>query len=125
MNRAERRREARESKKYGGGYVDMTGALKASIATAVQDKIREKQARDEAILATSGPMLKAVYASVILLMTEEYGFTHEQCIDLLTKLEDKTLLCLNDEEIVEEAFEKTGIRINFAAGVDRIEEIAT
>lgn len=125
MNRAERRREAREGQKYSGGYVDMTDAFKASIATAVKDKIREKQARDEAILATSGPMLKAVYASVVLLMTEEYGFDQEQCIDLLTKLEDKTLLCLSDQDLVDEAFEKTGIRINFRAGVDRIEEITT
>ena len=125
MNRAERRREAREGKKYNGGYVDLTDALRSSIANAVQDKIREKQARDEAILATSGPMLKAVYASIIILMTEEYGFTQEQCIDLLTKLEDKTLLCLSDQELVDEAFEKTGIRIHFESAVDRIEEVTT
>ena len=124
MNRAERRREARESHK-NGGYIDMSDALRKSISAAVRDKVVEKQARDEAILATSGPMIKAVYASVIILMTEEYGFTQEQCIDLLTKLEDKTLLALSNEDIVEEAFEKTGIRINFAAGVDRIEEITT
>lgn len=124
MNRAERRREARENRK-NGGYLDVSDAFRRSIVSAVRDKMVEKQARDEAILATSGPMLKAVYASVIILMTEEYGFTHEQCIDLLTKLEDKTLLALSNEDIVEEAFEKTGIRINFGAGVDRIEAITT
>lgn len=122
MNRAERRREAREGKKYGGGYVDMSDAFRKSITNAVQRQHHEKQIRDEAILTATGPMLKAVYAAVIILMTEKYGFDQKQCLDLLTELEDKTLLALSNEEIVEEAFEKTGIQIDFRNAIDRIEE---
>ncbi len=121
MNRSERRREERENRKTGG-YLDMSDAFRKSLTDAVARHAAEKRIRDRAILAASGPILKAVYAAVILLMTEEYGFTHEACVDLLEKLEDKTLLALGDEDLVEEAFEKTGIRIRFNEGIDRIEE---
>ena len=113
MNRAERRRAERENR------------LHNDISLAVRDKIIEKRARDQAILATSGPMLETVYAAVILLMTEDYGFTHDQCVQLLEKLEDKTLYCLEHRDILQEAFDKTGIIIHFNDAIDRIEESTT
>ena len=121
MNRAERRRAEREKQK---GYSPSHPAtLSEAVTKAVERQIIRKQARDQAILATSGPMLETVYAAVILLMTEEYGFTHEQCVDLLEKLEDKTLYCFEHEDILKEAFEKTGIIIHFNDAIDRIEEV--
>lgn len=122
MNRAERRRAEREKLK---GYSQPNTAIRDAVTQAVRDRLTEKRARDQAILATSGPMLETVYAAVILLMTEEYGFTHEQCVDLLEKLEDKTLYCFEHQEILQEAFEKTGIIIHFNDAVDRIEESTT
>lgn len=115
MNRAERRRQEREKERYP--YPN------PNIHAAVTNAVMNKRNRDEAILATAGPMLETVYAAVILLMVEEYGFDHDQCLNLLTKLEDKTLYCFDHKDIVNEAFDKIGIRINFNAGLDRIEEI--
>ena len=122
MNRAERRRAEREKQK---GYSQPNTVIRDEIVQAVRDRLTEKRARDQAILATSGPMLETVYAAVILLMTEEYGFTHDQCVDLLEKLEDKTLYCFEHQDILQEAFEKTGIIIHFNDAIDRIEESTT
>lgn len=120
MNRAERRRAEREKQ---AGYSQPNTAIRDTVTQAVRDRLTEKRARDQAILATSGPMLETVYAAVILLMTEEYGFTHEQCVDLLEKLENKTLYCFDHQDILNEAFNKTGIIIHFNDAIDRIEEI--
>ena len=119
MNRAERRRAEREQQQ--NGYSQPSTSIRDAVTQAVRDRLIEKRARDRAILATSGPMLETVYAAVILIMTEEYGFTHEQCVDLLEKLEDKTLYCFEHQDILQEAFEKTGIIIHFSDAIDRIE----
>lgn len=119
MNRAERRRAEREN---GKGYSPSTSPLRDVVTQAVRDKLIEKKARDDAILAATGPMVESVYAAIIILMTEDYGFTHEQCVTLLEKLEDKTLYCLDHQDILKEAFEKTGIIIHFNDAVGRIEE---
>lgn len=122
MNRAERRRAAREEAKKGGGYSDR-GDLKQAVTRAVEEQLIRKKARDDAILASTGIMLEAVYAAMIITMTEDYQFTQEQCLDLLSKVEDKTVYCLEHRDILDEAFEKTGIRIHFKEGIDRIERV--
>lgn len=122
MNRAERRRAERESSK---GYSASGSPLRDAVSQAVRDKLVEKKARDDAILATAGPMMESVYAAIVILMTEDYGFTHDQCVELLEKLEDKTLYCLDHRDILKEAFEKTSIIIHFNDAVGRIEESTT
>lgn len=116
MNRADRRRAEREKQ---NGY---SGEIQPWVRDAVAQAIVDKQNRDDAFDAASGPVLRTVYAALILVMTEEYGFDHDQCVDLLRKLEDKTLLCISTQELVDEAFEKTGIRINFGSAINRIDD---
>lgn len=118
MNRAERRRAEREKAK---GYSPVNPALHRAVSRAIQNQ----KTRDEAVLMASGPILESVYAAAIILLTEEYGFDHDQCVDFLQKIEDKTLLCIEHQDIVDEAFEKTGIRIHFDAAINRIEESTT
>lgn len=115
MNRAERRRAEREKSK---GFSPVSPVIRDAVTRAIIDK----RNRDEAILMASGPILKSVYAAVITLLSDEYGFDHDQCLDFLEKLEDKTLYCIENQDILDEAFEKTGIRIHFNEGINRIEE---
>lgn len=119
-NRAERRRAEREKQKTDISGRNMDPKMLGAISNEVLRSIERKKARDEAILAATGPMIKSVYAAVILIMTEEYGFSQEQCVELLEKLEEKTLYCLDHQDILDETFEKTGIRISFRDGLDRI-----
>ena len=118
MNRAERRRAEREKAK---GY----SPVSPSIRDAVTHAVMRKQDRDEAVLMATGPILESVYAAAIILLTDEYGFDHDQCLSFLEKLEDKTLYCIEHADIIDEALEKTGIKIHFNEGIDRIEESTT
>ena len=116
MNRADRRRAEREKQER------YSPPVSSDIKNAVTLAVMNKRAREQALQDASGDVLRMLYAALILVMTDEYGFDHDQCVDLLTKLEDKTLLCISTQELVDEAFEKTGIRINYGSVVDRIEE---
>lgn len=118
MNRAERRRAEREKSK---GYSPVSPAIRDAVTQAVVNK----RNRDEAVLMATGPVLESVYAAAIILLTDEYGFDHDQCVSFLEKLEDKTLYCIEHTDILDEAFEKTGIKIHFSEGIDRIEESST
>ena len=113
-NRAERRRMEREGRK--NGYSEVTEETKK----AVVDAINRKQTRDEAILTASGPIVKAIYAGLICVLADEYGFTTEACFDVLKSLDDKVILCLDSDEIAEEALRKTGIQLNLGEAFERV-----
>lgn len=118
-NRAERRRMERENRK------DTTPIIKSEIQNAVSESIERysehKKARDEAALLASGPVLKAIYAGMISVLSEDYGFDEELCYDVLNKVDEKAALCLESEDLVKEAFEKTGIQIRLGDAFYRIE----
>lgn len=120
-NRAERRREKRDSKKKPD--ILAINNVKEAIRVGLEAHIKRKTIRDEAIMMASGPVVKAIFAGVITILAEDYGFTSDQCLDVLSKLDEKSALCLDSEEMIEEAFRKTGIRIRLNDAVKRIEKV--
>lgn len=120
-NRAERRREKRESKKKPD--ILKINNVKEAIRAELKAHMERKTIRDEAIMMASGPVVKAIFAGVITILAEDYGFTSDQCLDVLSKLDEKSTLCLDSEEMIEEAFQKTGIRIRLNDAVNRIEKV--
>lgn len=120
-NRAERRREKRESKKKTD--ILKINNVKEAIRAGLEAHMERKTIRDEAIMMASGPVVKAIFAGVITILAEDYGFTSDQCLDVLFKLDEKSALCLDSEEMIEEAFQKTGIRIRLNDAVNRIEKV--
>lgn len=120
-NRAERRREKRDSKKKPD--ILAINNVKEAIRVGLEAHIKKQTIRDEAIMMASGPVVKAIFAGVITILAEDYGFTSDQCLDVLSKLDEKSSLCLDSEEMIEEAFQKTGIRIRLNDAVNRIEKV--
>ena len=120
-NRAERRREKRESKKKQD--ILKINSVKEAIRVGLEEHMKRKTIRDEAIMMASGPVVKAIFAGVITILAEDYGFTSDQCLDVLYKLDEKSALCLDSEEMIEEDFQKTGIRIRLNDAVNRIEKV--
>ena len=118
-NRAERRRIERENRK------DIANVIQNPATKVVSESIERysehKKARDEAALLASGPVLKAIYAGMISVLSEDYGFDKELCYDVLNKVDEKAALCLESEDLVKEAFEKTGIQIRLGDAFYRIE----
>lgn len=120
-NRAERRRAERGKRK--GTDILTIGMARDAVRAGLQEHSERQRVRNEAIMMASGPIVKAIYAGVISVLSENYGFTGEQCLDVLTRLDEKAALCMDSEEMTEEAFQKTGIRVRLDNMVERVERM--
>lgn len=127
-NRAERRRTEREARKGQNGYsftTESRNQMSMEIRKAINDRLSQDQIREKAALWASGPLVKAIYAGAITILCEDYGFSSEQCYEFLQKLDEKSTLCVESQELVEEAYKKVGIIIRPNEAFERLEKIPT
>lgn len=92
--------------------------------TAAAEKAFERGKR-AAVNELSEFMLKTCYAAALLSAYDEFGFRHKRCMRLLNKMDYHVTYSLTSDELVDQVFEKVGIRINFK-GVfedERISEV--
>lgn len=62
-----------------------------------------------------------IYAAFLITMIDHHGMDQEEAVDLLIEIDHQTVLCVEDEELVKEAYEKTGIELNWDDAIERIE----
>lgn len=67
--------------------------------------------------------LKACYASFLITMIDHFGMSMDDAVARLRDMDDQFVLCFNDTDMVEEAFEKTGVHLNWGDPLERIEEV--
>ena len=56
---------------------------------------------------------KAVYAAVCLALKDTYGFGPERCARVLRAVNEAVIFNLSTEELIDEVWERVGLRINF------------
>jgi hypothetical protein len=54
-------------------------------------------------------------------MIDHHGMDMDQAVDLLIEMDKQVVLCAEDQELVDEAYEKTGVELNWDDAVGRIE----
>ena len=62
----------------------------------------------------------AIYAAFLITMIDKHGMDADEAIDLLVEIDRQTVLCVEDSELADEAYEKTGIELNWESAIDRI-----
>lgn len=67
--------------------------------------------------------IKDCYAAALLAMEEIGHYKHNGCMRLMRTMDDIVVNRLYTEELIDEVFERLGIRINFREPFDRIEEV--
>ena len=82
-----------------------------------------ERARKQAFEDTSVAIMKAVYASAVLTLHEEFGFSNDDCLKALVAIDNRMAFTIDSEEIVKEMEEKVGIRFNANNGVERIQQL--
>ena len=65
---------------------------------------------------------RTIYAAFLITMIDHHGMKQEEAIALLKEIDSQVIVCVADEELTEEAFEKTGVELNWKEAIDRIEE---
>lgn len=67
--------------------------------------------------------LKSAYAAVCLALSEIHGFGLKRCKTVLSAMDQHVIYTLTSEEIIEEVWERMGLRLVFKEPFDRIEEV--
>lgn len=62
-----------------------------------------------------------IYAAFLITMVEHHGMDPDKAVELLIEMDRQTVLCVEDQELVDEAYEKTGIKLNWDNAIERIE----
>ena len=61
-----------------------------------------------------------IYAAFLIVMIEKNGMNPDDAAKLLIEIDKQTVLCVEDTEIADEAYRKTGIKIDWDEPLERI-----
>lgn len=95
--------------KNGITYEDMQREIKRARMTAFED--------------TALAVLKVGYAVMAITLHEDFGMSKDECFNVLTAIDKRLAVTIDNEEVIEEMREKVGIRFNSDNGVERIEKV--
>lgn len=128
-NRAMRRAQAKREK-YKNLDARLPTTKEARLERLMQQGIspadleREYKAGfDAGFKAAAEPMIRGQYAAVALAAHELFKFGRKRCARLLNRLDYHVVNTLTNEELIEEVYEKIGLRLDFKEPFDRVEEV--
>lgn len=61
-----------------------------------------------------------IYAAFLITMIDKHGMDADEAVNLLIEIDKQTVLCVEDTDLVDEAYEKTGVQLNWEDAVERI-----
>ena len=62
-----------------------------------------------------------IYASVLIVLDEE-GVERDRLPEILKKIDRQVVLCVEDKDLAEEAYEKTGLSLQWDDPIERVQE---
>ena len=62
-----------------------------------------------------------IYAAFLITMIDKHGMDADEAVDLLIEMDHQVVVCVEDTDLVEEAYEKTGVELQWDDAVGRIE----
>lgn len=63
----------------------------------------------------------AIYAAFLITMIDHHGIDADKAVDMLIEMDRQVILCAEDQELADEAYEKTGVELHWEDAVGRIE----
>lgn len=63
-----------------------------------------------------------VYAAILLVLKEK-GFSEDELYDTLMAIDHQTIICFDSKEIADEAFESTGLQLEWDEAVNRVRKV--
>jgi len=68
-------------------------------------------------------VIRGAYAAALTALHEIYGFGEKRLFRFLTRMDQELLLCIDNDELIENCFRETGLRLVADEGVDRVREL--
>ena len=60
--------------------------------------------------------MRTCYAAICLALNELHGFGSERCRRVLNNVDDKVVMALTSDDVIQEVFDRMGLKIDFHAG---------
>lgn len=97
---------------------ELTKSIEAGVGQQIED------ARREGWHQGCQYCMKVCYAAAVLAMSDKEGYRHKRNTDMLRRIDHHVTMTLTSDEIIEEAFRKGGVLIDFREPFtdDRIQE---
>lgn len=128
MNRAERRAAKKQAPKKKPIFHNLT--KQERIERVCQDGITIddlKRNYDDGFMAgyklAGEDTIKACYAALCLALHEIHGFGEKRCYRVLCAADNALCYRLTGDELIQDVFNKIGLRINFNDPFERIQEV--
>ena len=90
------------------------GITEKDVQKAYEDGLKEgrKFAEDFAF--------HTIYAAFLITMIDKHGMDADEAVDMLIEMDRQTVLCVEDTDLVKEAYEKTGIELSWTDAIERV-----
>lgn len=90
------------------------GITEKDVQKAYEDGLKEgrKFAEDFAF--------HTIYAAFLITMIDKHGMDADKAVDLLIEMDHQVVVCVEDQELADEAYEKTGIELSWTDAIERI-----
>lgn len=127
-NRAQRRAIMRKQTQKNKGLIadySKQERLKGLIQNGItpEDLQREyERGREDGFREAGMPIIKSCYAGICAALHDEFGFGEDRCFRAIKAVDEKVLWALNNQELVDEVLEKTGLRLDFGDNFDRVQK---
>ena len=129
MNRSERRAQAK-LKRYEQAKQGLAPGKAAAMARLLQHGITpedlEKEYKagfEQGFKEASAPMIRSMYAAVLLAGHELYGFGKKRGVRLLNRIDRIITDVLTSQELMEQVFADIGVEMIFDEPVERAREV--
>jgi len=134
MGRAERRRaeqlERREASQYAAYITKRDAAKNAAIAKLSKNGITPEDLEKEfekgytrGFREAAEPVIRSCFAAVCLALNDLHKFGSRRCADVLRAVDQHMERTLTSEEIIDEVWERMGLKLDFKDPFDRIQEL--
>lgn len=61
-----------------------------------------------------------IYAAFLITMIDHRGMNQDEAIELLREIDRQVVVCVEDEELTEEAYQKTGVELRWKDALERV-----
>lgn len=126
MNRQQRRAKARNDKKYLNGLLatpaEQRQAQLFRNGITLEDLKREREAGwMQGKEDVEQFCFHTIYAAILITMVEHHGWDGDKAADLLKEIDRQVVTCIEDQDIVDEAYRKTGIQLSWTDPLERVQ----
>lgn len=63
----------------------------------------------------------AIYAAFLIVMIDHHKMDRDKAVELLREIDHQVVVCIEDEELIKDAYEKTDVELNWKDPLERIE----